>query len=68
MRNPALNCYSLDDDVLDAEQREVMELIGERCDFGHWIDDYLIDLDLNHEAPADTIRTVRPVRDGELPF
>lgn len=28
------------DDNLDSEMREVMELIGDRCDFRHWIDDY----------------------------
>ena len=29
-----------DEDKLDAEMREVMELIGERCEFAYWIDDY----------------------------
>jgi hypothetical protein len=33
------------DDELDAAMREVMELIGERCDFAHWIDDYFDDVD-----------------------
>lgn len=28
------------DDPTDDEYREVMELIGDRCDFKNWIDDY----------------------------
>lgn len=35
----------INDENIEECMREVMELIGERCDFAHWIDDYFDDLD-----------------------